>query len=60
MSKIILRKKVTIQFDKTKPNGVFRKVLNISLAKKYGWKPKINLTNAILKLYKSYEKDKKK
>jgi len=60
MSKIILRKKVTIQFDKTKPNGVFRKVLNISLAKKYGWKPKINLINAILKSYNSYEEDKKK
>ena len=59
MSKIILRKKVHIQFDKTKPNGVFRKVLNISLAKKYGWKPKINLTNAILKSYNSYEEDKK-
>ncbi len=60
MSKIILRKKVHIQFDKTKPNGVFRKVLNISLAKKYGWKPKINLINAILKSYNSYEEDKKK
>jgi len=60
ISKIILKKKISIKFDRTKPNGVFRKVLNISLAKKYGWKPKINLTNAILKLYKSYEKDKKK
>ena len=60
ISKIILKKKISIKFDRTKPNGVFRKVLNISLAKKYGWKPKINLTNAILKSYNSYEKDKKK
>ena len=59
ISKIILKKKITIKFDKSKPNGVFRKVLNISLAKKYGWKPKINLKNAILKSYYSYEKEKK-
>ena len=29
-------------------------VLDISLAKKYGWKPKINLDAAILKTYKDY------
>jgi len=59
ISQIILKKKIPIKFDKSKPNGVFRKVLNISLAKKYGWKPKINLKNAILKSYYSYEKEKK-
>ncbi len=59
ISKIILKKKIPIKFDKSKPNGVFRKVLNISLAKKYGWKAKINLKNAILKSYYSYEKEKK-
>ncbi len=60
ISQIILRKKIPIKFDKSKPNGVFRKVLNISLAKKYGWKPKINLIDAILKSYNAYEKEKKK
>ena len=26
--------------DRTKPNGMPRKCLDISLAKKYGWRPK--------------------
>tara|TARA_Y200000002_G_scaffold356021_1_gene337471 strand:+ start:14885 stop:15823 length:939 start_codon:yes stop_codon:yes gene_type:complete len=57
ISKIILKKKVPINYDKTKPNGTPRKVLDISLAKKYGWKPKINLERAIIKTYKSYIKE---
>lgn len=32
-----------IQFDKTKPDGMPRKCLDVSIAKKYGWKPVINL-----------------
>ena len=32
-------KKVKIIFDKSKPNGAPRRILDISLAKKYGWKP---------------------
>ena len=32
-----------IKFDKKKPNGTPRKILNSNLAKKYGWKPKITL-----------------
>ncbi len=47
-------KKIKIIYDKTKPNGTPRKVLDISLAKKYGWKPKFKLKNALLKAYKSY------
>ena len=40
-------KKIKIIYDKTKPNGTPRKVLDISLAKKYGWKPKFKLKDAI-------------
>ena len=47
-------KKIKIIYDKTKPNGTPRKVLDISLAKKYGWKPKFKLKNALLKAYESY------
>ena len=47
-------KKIKIIYDKTKPNGTPRKVLDISLAKKYGWKPKFKLKDAILKAYESY------
>ena len=48
------QKKVRVIYDKTKPNGTPRKVLDISLAKKYGWKPKHKLKNALLKAYESY------
>ena len=47
-------KKVLIKFDKTKPNGVKKKVLDITLAKKYGWKPKKSLRDSIIETYKSY------
>ena len=48
----ILNIKNKIHFDLSKPNGVKRKLLDISLAKKYGWKPKINLEHGI-KRFKS-------
>ena len=51
---IIPERKVKIVYDRSKPNGTPRKVLDISLAKKYGWKPKTNLKDSILKAYKSY------
>ena len=47
-------KKIKIKYDQSKPNGTARKVLDISLAKKYGWKPKHNLKTQILQTYKSY------
>ena len=43
-----------IVWDTSKPNGTPRKVLDVSLAKRYGWKSKTNLKDAILKTYKSY------
>ena len=58
VSKLILNKKIKIYYDKSKPNGVFRKVMDVSLAKKYGWKSKIKLNEAILKTYESYKKEK--
>ena len=51
-------KKINIKYDKTKPNGVFRKVLDVSLAKKYGWSSKIKLDKSILLTYKSFLKEK--
>ena len=50
-------KKVKIVFDKSKPNGIPRKVMDIKRAKKYGWKPVYNLQNCILKAYKSFLKE---
>ncbi len=57
---LIPKNKIKIGFDLSKPNGTPRKVLDISLAKKYGWRPKIKLKEAILKPYYNYIKQKNK
>ena len=55
-AKIILpNKKIIIKYDLSKPSGVKRKVLDVSLARKYGWKYTINLKKAILNTYQSYK-----
>ena len=46
--------KFQIKFDRKKPNGTPRKVLDVSKAKKYGWKSKTSLKLAIDKTYKDY------
>ncbi|MDC0851203.1 GDP-L-fucose synthase [Candidatus Pelagibacter sp.] len=51
---IIPKKKININYDLKKPNGTPRKVLDVSIAKKYGWKYKIKLKESILKTYNSY------
>ncbi len=53
----MLNYKVKIKFDKTKPNGVPRKLLDISLAKKYGWKAKTNLKTGFWRTYNSFIND---
>ena len=47
-------RKILIKYDKSKPNGSPRKIMDISLAKKYNWKPKINLKKDVLNAYKAY------
>ena len=47
-------RKIKIKFDKTKPNGTPRKVLNVNLAKKYGWVAKTDIKKAIEITYKDY------
>ena len=58
-AKILLKiiypeKKVKIVFDKSKPNGTPRKVLDISLAKKYGWSAQTNIKEAIKITYRDF------
>ena len=58
-AKILLKiiypeKKVRIIFDKSKPNGTPRKVLDISLAKKYGWRAQTNIKEAIKITYRDF------
>ena len=55
MSKIDI--KLKIKFDKTKPNGTPRKLLNCKLAKKYGWKSKIDLNEGFKITYKDFLKN---
>ena len=51
---LIPDKKTKIKYDLSKPNGTPRKVLDISLAKQYGWEPDIDFNAQILETYKSY------
>ena len=51
---LIPNKKIKIKYDLTKPNGTPKKVLDISLAKKYGWKPKSKFNQAVMSTYKDF------
>ena len=59
IAKLILNRKIKIKYDRSRPNGVFRKVMNVSIARKYGWKAKFLLEDAILKTYDSFNKERK-
>ena len=48
--------KLKIKFDKRKPDGMPKKCLDISLAEKYGWKPKINFDKGFEITYKDFQK----
>ena len=49
--------KTNIKYDRKRPNRTFRKVLNVSLAKMYGWQNKININMGLQKTYKAYIKN---
>ena len=51
---LVPNKKIKIKYDLTKPNGTQRKILDVSLAKKYGWRAKINLRKGIINAYQDY------
>ena len=53
-SRINPKVKIDIKYDKTKPNGTPRKVLDVSLARKYGWISKTSLKDAIDRTYLDY------
>ena len=56
---IIPKNKIKIKYDLSKASGTPRKVLDIKLANKYGWKSKTKLDHAIIKTYKSFLEDNK-
>mgnify|MGYP003318872004 CR=1 FL=1 len=42
-----LKLNVKVIYDRKKPDGVYRKVLDVKLAKKYGWKAKYSLNEGL-------------
>ena len=50
---------VEVKYNKSKPDGVYKKVLDVSLAKKYGWKAKFSLDKGFEITYKSFLKNNK-
>jgi len=46
---------IKIKFDKNKPNGIKRKILDVSLAKRYGWSAKNDIKKAIKYTYKDFK-----
>ena len=50
----ILNVNAKIVYDRSKPNGTLRKLMNISLAKSYGWKPITSFEQGVKLSYHSY------
>jgi GDP-L-fucose synthase len=50
----ILKINLKIILDKSKPDGMPKKILNISVAKKYGWSAKISFKDGIIKTYSDF------
>ena len=46
-----------IIWNKDKPDGTFRKLLNVSKLEKLGWKSKISLKEGLIITYKDYQKE---
>ena len=45
-----------IKIDKSKPDGMPKKLLDVSLAKKYGWKSKTSLKEGFKHTFNSFIK----
>ena len=60
LKNIVPNRNIKIKYDLSKPNGTPRKVLNVNLASKYGWKSRTKLRDAILKTYKYFLKENEK
>lgn len=43
-----------IKFDTSKPDGIFRKILDSTLINKLGWYPNVSLEDGLIKTYKSF------
>ena len=52
----ILELKANVYYDKSKPTGTPRKLLDCTIAKKYGLRPKISLNNGLIKTINAFKK----
>ena len=50
----VLKVDAKIKYNKSKPNGTPKKLLDVSIAKKYGWKTKTTFEDGVLLAYKSF------
>ena len=51
-----LKLNLKIKLDRSKPDGTPRKIIDSSLARKYGWKPNVSLKEGFKKTYADYLK----
>ena len=51
-----LRLNIQIKLDLAKPDGVPRKIIDSSIARKYGWKPKVKFKEGFRTTYLDYIK----
>ena len=51
-----LKLDLKIELDRSKPDGTPRKIIDSSLARKYGWKPTVSLKEGFKKTYADYLK----
>ena len=56
--KKVVNYKGKIEFDKSKPDGIKRKILDNSRLKKLGWKPNISIEEGIKNTYQDFLKNK--
>ena len=49
--------KLKIKYDKSKPDGMPKKCLDISLARKYGWRSRVNFDEGFYITYKDFQKN---
>ena len=54
----IFNKKIHFKFDKSKPDGMKRKLVDIKLAKTYGWKSKITLDEGLKRTIAAFQNKK--
>ena len=49
-----LKLNLKIKFDRNKPDGTPRKLLNCSVANSYGWYPKVSLKQGFFETYNDF------